>query len=259
MKAKQFLSPLFLLAFLFSCGPSANKDDVQQVNGNDTTVQEGPSALLAKFKTEKVLPFAADTSLLFHLEAGDSLGSNEVRQLTVLWPAAEILKLNEWELREFYIIDSVKTSGNYAAWCDSLTLGNTKRANAFSLEKIRLDSNTLVLLWGLSESSYEACPYSSFEKVLGTLVYKGAVSDFFVLGEYFSAGDPPVSMQRTISGKINTDSSIEVDVYQENDEDMDQPQIEVTRENYKFNIREGKIILLSEKKETPVMVKRKAD
>jgi len=215
--------------------------------------------LSAHFKTQNELPFSVDTTLLFRIVNCDSLGTNEVRQLNKNWFQHDLLSYSgtAYDVSTFYKIDSIKASGTYAAWADSLEPGNTKSSNAYAICKIEADSNTTLLIWALATMSYEACPYSSSQAVYFSLVYRDSVTQTFLLGEYVSAGDPPVSMQRTLSGKMNKDLTFELNVYEEGDEDMDQPEINITREHYEFAIKDGKIGLVKEKKEAPVAVKRK--
>lgn len=254
---KKALTILASASFLFfaSCGTPKNETENNGSSGEDSVAKLPPVA--AHFKTEKTLPCMVDTTLLLHVSTYDSLGTKEIKELTAHCSKLSIARGMEYDLAEFYKIDSVKTTGTYASWCDSLTIGNTKYSNAYALSKTRADANTTLLLWALVQSSYEACPFSSVWDAYVTVIYKGEIKETFQLAEYASFGDPPVSSQREVKGTIDKDLSITINVYEENDEDMDQPEISVTRENYVFAIKEGQLSKVSEKKEEPVKIRRK--
>lgn len=250
-----YLSRALLLAsvVLTACAEPEKKPQ----NTIPPTVQAAGPAITDKFKTLSGFPFLADTTLFFRLDACDSLGAAEVKALGANWFRHDLVSNIGWELSEFYTIDSIKAAGKYDAYCDSLDIGQTKRSNAYALGRLQPDTNTTILVWALTASSYEACPYSSSQCVYFTVINRGSVGESFRLGEYVSAGDPPVSMERIVSGRLNSDLTFELAVFAENDEDMDQPEVEVTRELYRFAIRDGRIVMLSEQKEAPRKVRRK--
>ncbi len=261
MKTNQLFNSVSLAVALlcFSCGEqrTESKEDSIKTGDSVTKVLATVIPVLDFFNKKCPLPFAVDTTLLFHLENFDSLGTNEVKALTGNWFKHDLVAGASYDIETFYKIDSVKAVGKYKEYCDSLQIGNTKYANAYAICKLQADTNTAILVWTLVSSSYEACPYSETKTVYFTIVYGGAITQTFELGEYGTYADAPVSMVRTLSGKMNTDLSFIINVYQEGDEDMDLPTIEVTKEHYEFAIKEGKISLMMEKKEAPKKVKRK--
>ncbi|HXB40475.1 MAG TPA: hypothetical protein VNZ49_08030 [Bacteroidia bacterium] len=262
MKRNIFIETTTVFAFLFfsACNsPKENKMTDAQLKATDLLAKNAEKVitLCNKFKTKNVFPYEADTTFLYKEEKNsDSLGTNEIKQLDVNWFKHDLIGGTEYDMKQFYIIDSVKTTGTYASWCDSLQPGNTKRSNAYAVCKLLPDSFATILVWTLMTSSYEACPYSSSKAVYITVVYNGSVTQSFLLGEYISAGDPPVSMHRTVTGKITADKKLEIHVYEEDDEDMDLPEIKVTKEHYEFEIKEGKINLIKEKKEKVINMKK---
>jgi hypothetical protein len=262
MKRNIFIEMVLAFAFLFfsACNsPKENKMTDVQLKANDSLTKNTKKivALCGKFKIQNSFPYKTDTTFLYKEEkSSDSLGTNEIKQLDINWFKHDLSDGVEYGLKQFYIIDSVKATGTYANWCDSLQPGNTKRSNAYAVCKLRPDSFTTVLVWTLITSSYEACPYSSSKAVYISVVYNGVIAQSFILGEYISAGDPPVSMRRIVTGKINSDKKFRINVYEEDDEDMDLPEINVTKEYYEFEIKEGKISLIKEKKEKVVNMKK---
>ena len=261
MKTNHLFTGL-LAAIIFCCfscwEPHQELTDAQLKQGDSLAKAiDGIMRLADLFKTENSFPFSADTTLLYHIENCDSLGTMEVKQLAVNWFKHDLVGGTDYDLQTFYKIDSVKAAGKYIEYCDSLQIGDTKCSNAFAICKLQPDGNTNILVWALVTSSYEACPYSDVKTVYFSVVRGGIVSQTFMLGEYMVAGDAPASMERTISGKINADLTFVMNLYMEGDEDLDLPEIEITKEHYEFAIKEGKISLMMEKKNPPKKVKRK--
>ena len=203
------------------------------------------------------LPVLVDTTFLFGIEKGDSLGGFEISALSANCYKHDLMAHLEYNLKNFFLIDSIKATGKYREYCDSLDIGMTKTSTAHALQEIQLDSNTLLLVWGLYTSSYEACPYFTTYASYFTVVYKGNVAETFLLGQYISAGDPPTAMRRTVNGKIQADGVIILDVTEINDQDMDLPEVNVIKEEYSFKIVAGEIKLVSEKKGSTQKVNRK--
>jgi hypothetical protein len=214
--------------------------------------------VIDKFKTKSTLPFLADTTLLFKVNGFDSLGTNEVLVLDTNWFRKSTISKSDYDFNQFYKIDSIKASGTYAKWCETLNIGMSKFANAYALFKIEMDTRTTILVWAMSVSSYEACPFSVETNIYCTIVHKGFITQSFMLANHLSAGDPPSMGERTISGILNNDGTFKLDSYDVS-EDLDEPFAEETREHYEFAIKDGKVSVVKEQKETPVKVARKRD
>jgi hypothetical protein len=258
MKLNQLIAFFASILLFASCNSPNRTDGTQNSVTDSTSFRDGAYAgLLEKFKAVNILAFTADTTLMFRLEKYDSLGTNEVKQLDKNWATLDSSGSEEYTMREFYQIDSIKASGNYATWCDSLQPGMTKSSNACAIARISIDDKNQLLIWGLATSSYEACPFTTAQEVYVSMLANDVLVKTFKLAEYISSADPPVAMQRMVSGTINKDLTVDLSVYQENDEDMDLPDLIVTKETYHYAIKNGKLSLLSGRKEPPVKVKRK--
>lgn len=259
MKRIFYLSATIL--FLNAC--SNNKPETD-ANTNTAAAEETPlQKTMAHFKSNNTFPFVVDTAFLNKLNSMmqpvngfDSLGTAEVKVLDAKWHTTEANNVSYYDYREFYKIDSIKASGTYKAWCEKLDIGQTKCSNAYAIQKMQLDSNTVLLVWAFTNSSYEACPYFTNQTINFTIVYKGSVSQTYYLGEYSSYGDPPVSSEITANGKLNADGSFSIDWHQVSDEDMDQPFIFVTDNHSEFIIKHGEIMKLKEDKKENVKTER---
>ena len=158
---------------------------------------------------------------------------------------------------EFYKIDSIKATGHYAKWCETLDIGMTKFANAYAICKLKIDSNTLALVWATYISSYAACPSSTSYTIYFTLVYKGNKGEVFMLGEYTTWADAPASMERTLTGKLLVDGTFEMNANEiQRDEDDSLVAATVSKAQYNFAIQCGLIKLVNEKKDSSQIIKR---
>src|ERR1035437_9420392 len=195
------------IIFLSACGNATKENTGAEKKDSLVINNKQLEKSIGLFK-EATLPFMVDTALLFRLEKGDSLGEFEIKMLTANCFKHDLLSGLEYDLNTFYKIDSIKAAGKYKQYCDSLDIGMTKFSTAHALNEIQLDENTLILVWVLRTSSYEACPYSSTYAVYFTIVYRGNVGETFLLGEYVTWADAPVAMQRTVNGKLLTDGTL---------------------------------------------------
>jgi hypothetical protein len=244
---------------LSSCGgkkEEGNKSDTAKTDGAAVyKMSPETEALAAKFPESNAFPFVADT-VLAGRKMTDSLNTAEVKLLAAKWFSHDLVREAGYSLDEFYKIDSVKATGTYAKWCDELEIGNTKYSDVYPVNKLKLNNETWVLIWEHKSASYEACPYFSSTDFYFTIVYKGVIGESFRLAEFMSAGDPPVSTMRHVTGKLYQDGKVEINVDEVNDEDMDAPEVESVKQQYVFAIADGKVAMKMEKKDEPKMIKR---
>jgi len=243
------------VVLLISCGSEENKE--LKTSADSVAANTANANVLEKwFRQSGDLPFTADSLLFSSVKTMDSLGSAEVKILAADPVKHELSGHLDYELQEFYSIDSVKATGTYLKWSETLEIGMTKFANAYAIKKVKLNDSTGILFWALSTSSYEACPYSSGITVLGTVMNKNVPGNCFYLGEIFGAGDPPVSMERNAYGTVDKEGKITIKVAEMQDEDMDQPFYDVIIEYYEFKLEGGAANLVKEDKQKPVKTPR---
>lgn len=249
-----FLSVLLLAA---ACGSNKSEDET---SSTDSTViktdslagfSEELKAMLPKFKSSIETPYAIDSTFIAQVDQYDSLDSKDVTLLAAKWFEHSISSENSYDLETFYKIDSIKAAGKYAKYVEKLDIGMTKSSNVYAVNQIQLDDKTMILVWALQYASYEACPYSSGTSIYFTIVYEGKITESFVLGETMSAGDPPVGMTRDITGKFEKDGKFSLELTEVNWDGDEEVTTETITGHYKFEISEGKVKLISEKKDKP--------
>lgn len=243
------------ITFFSFCLVSCNTEVKQENSNTDSPKSENETLikLSAIFKKELTLPLNIDSVFLAQEHLGDSLGTNEIKLLTINSFQTDSNNGMTYELGEFYKIDSIKASGTYAKWCETLDIGMTKHSNAYAIGKIVIDKNIPLLVWAFTHSSYEACPWSSGTSVFCTILNPNETGESFLLGESFGAGDAPVSMRRETYGTLNTNGSLTLNTKEVND-DADASESELTTENTEYLIKNGKVTLVKKSAKQTVKV-----
>lgn len=259
MKKLIFYLYIIITASIFTSCNSSKQDKEKETNDSAVVATNVEmQKLMDLFKDQITLPLIVDSTFLAKEKFGDSLGTNELKLLTENRFKHELMDPLEYELDDFYKIDSIKTTGTYPQWCDKLDIGMTKYANAYAAGKIELDPNTILLVWVLKIESYEACPWSSGTAVYLTPIKNGVPVETFIAGENYGAGDAPVWMIRDVYSKLNTDGTLAMSWRQEND-DADGTESEVEERKYTFSIKDGKWQSVKEDKGKPYKVPHPKD
>jgi hypothetical protein len=243
-----------LQGLCFTSCSNAGKNK-EQTDNDSTSMNADPEVqkLVSLFKTELPLPFIVDSAFLVKEHYGDSIGGKEMKLLASNVMKHDQLGSLEYDLPDFYNIDSIKATGTYTAWCETLDIAMTKFSKAEAVGKIKYTDETDLLVWMLQQSSYEACPWSNFRTVYITPVHKNKIGQTSVLGESYGAGDPPVSLHRYIYGTVNKDGSIVLDWREEHD-DMDTTFSELEKRKYDLLIKDDNISVMKELKEQLIKI-----
>ena len=243
---KKLLLFIGIIALIVSCNNSSGEKET-------TTSNIAKDTLSVLFK-EASFPIVADTNLLFKMETFDSLKSSVISVLSKHMVDEESPKEVQFNLNDYFKIDSIKTAGKYKQYCDSLTIGMTKNVVAYAIYKAKLDSNTILLAWGLHSSSYEACPNLVSNTLYYTLVTKGQIGETFCGGGVVWFADPP-SIARTITtSKLLQDGSFTTDFTNEVG-DSDSLTAEITHAKRIYLLKDGHIKFVSEKADSLVYTK----
>jgi hypothetical protein len=245
-----------LLILATSCGSSKSGDEVTATDSttvDSANVELSPEIkdLADRFQFHDAPQLIADSLFIEGIEKTDSLDSKQVLLLAAKWFDHPISNENSYDIENFYKIDSIKKAGKYAEYVSNLDIGMMKNANVYAVAQFKISEKTTVLIWALEYYSYEACPYSNGTSLNFTLLNEGVLGESFVLGEVMSAGDPPVGMTREIYGKLEHDGKFSLELIETNWDGDEEVTTEIKTEHYKFEIAEGKIKMISEKKDKP--------
>jgi hypothetical protein len=187
MKGLVFLTTILTVLLVAACS-------------NSNTEKPAEENLLFKHME---FPALVDSAYLAHADTSKPLGCMDVRQLMGNITEGKLTHGFKNAVDNFCKIDSIKKAGAYTAYVDSLDIGMTQDAHAYSLGRCRF-MDTEVLLWILTETSYEACPASSSFMLNGAFkTPQGFIS--VPLGMNFRWVDPPSAFEWQITSELMKD------------------------------------------------------
>jgi hypothetical protein len=263
MKLK-FVLPVLMLAA--SCGSNATKNeetvaDTTTLINDSLAIELSPEIkdLANRFQFHDAPQLIADSAFIEGIEKSDSLDSKHVKLLAAKWFDHPISNENSYDIESFYKIDSIKQAGKYAEYVRNLDIGMMKNSMVYAVAQFKISEKITLLIWALDYHSYEACPYSSGTSLYFTVLNEGVLGESFVLGEVMSAGDPPVGMTREIYGTLEHDGKFSLELKDINWDGNEEVITETKLEHYKFEILDGKVKLISEKKDKPKIKKQKVE
>ena len=209
---------------------------------NHNPVSENAAAQLPVFRDLKAfsLPFSVDTNFILNADTSRKLSYTEVRALGQDFLKDEYSRELYYSFNEFCKIDSLKKSNAYAAYVDSLDIGMTKDAVAFKLGYIVLKNNALMLVWAITNSSFEACPVFSGTRIIGSYRQPGGSYTHVLLGDKSYWADPPSTYGRTLTTEIGRDEKFNIEGLGVND-DMDMPGEANTKTKLQLQAENGEL------------------
>jgi len=242
---------LILIPVLFSCGETKNINETSTEIKNDTVgIINASSAISFDDKLFKQLqfPLLIDTTFIQKCDTNERVTYELVRHLGSEILKHEVFNSLSYQMNTFCEIDSLKQDGTYEDYVKKLDIGMTKTSIAFRIGMLSLANNSKLFLWGIESSSYEACPFHSGKTIVATFVNENKINTHFIIGELFSAGDPPSMMNKEINSQLLLDGKIEIKCITIND-DIDVPGEETTTELLKLSYSGGKIVVEDFKRE----------
>ena len=216
---KTVISFVICSIFLLSCSSEESKGkeklvvetaDVMTEESTQEVIQKTvvyPSGLLSKQEKLKTinLPFKSDSTYLRKFKSGKEMSDSELKILLSNFQTSE--KYDEGYAYDVVRMNWLKKVSQYEEYTENLDLAQLKNATAHWLGKIEKGDSALIL-WSVSYSSYEACPYYTGNEIFSSLIKDGIVLKSYRIGGFSSAGDPPVSFESFENFTINEDFSI---------------------------------------------------
>ncbi len=189
---KKYYSIFFLLISIFACSPNKPADNKGEVK--DSTVSVSSSG--------KLFPILVTDSTM---KDSFPLSSSFVRKYIL--PLGDKIKEN-WTVNDFLQIDSLKAAGKYQEYVAHLDIGQTKESSAWIYDTLSYSTGKLVV-WGITYSSYEACPSFSGKNIfITTISNDDKYQNTIKLLELSGFADPPVYSNITGQCMIKADLSI---------------------------------------------------
>jgi hypothetical protein len=245
---KNYVYLLGILIFV-SCG---NKDETiaEKTITADTAVVETQSSFPFDEKDFRLLPLPIrlDTLFVQTVDTNKRITYQQIRQLGVNFLEGELGDGMVYDINEFAQIDSLKQSGGYKKYLEKLDIGMTKTCIAYKVCLLNLPKNNKLFIWGITNASYEACPFFSGTLLIGTFVNKNKEATLFNIAEISGGGDPPSMMDTKTEAKISTDGKIEIACTVTSD-DLDTPGVGIEKKTFTLESNENGISVTDTKKE----------
>ncbi len=230
MKNIVSLAAAFFILTLVSCGgykPSARQ-----------------SKFGAEFKKELSAPLTIDSAFINNLDTLEALGGGLLEDLKKDSLNTDISGDIRSSVQGCILIDRLKQQGRYQNYLDSLDIGMLKNAMAFTIGKIKVGDRFL-LLWGINESSYDACPLYSGTSIIASWPTNDGGFTHIVAAEMYDAADAPLALWRRTSSTLgSSEISVFSVTYTENAETEEGPKLKETKKMI-LKIDEGALKLES--------------
>ncbi len=242
---------IYLVSILFfvSCGNKEQTITDNAVKADSSAIENTPSFVFNNkdFK-ELSAPLNIDTTFIQKVDTNSRITYQQIRQLGVNFISGELGDGLVYDINEFAQIDSLNQSGGYRAYLEKIDIGMTKTCIAYKVGVVNLNANNKLFIWGITNASYEACPYFSGTLLIGTFVNEKNIATSFDLAEISGAGDPPATMSTEMTSKITGDGKIEVTSVVTND-DLDLNGLGKEKKVFKIEVSGAEIIVKDKKTE----------
>jgi hypothetical protein len=239
---------LISILILTSCG---NKDQVISENTKSTdsaNAQTSSFPFLEKDFKQLSFPLNLDTLFIQTVDTTNRITYQQVRELGVNFLKGELGDGMVYDIKEFAQIDSLKQSGGYKAYLEKIDIGMTKTCIAYKVGVLNFPRNSKLFIWGITNASYEACPFFSGTLLIGTYVNENKQATLFNIAEISGGGDPPSMMNTVTTSKITEDGKIEISYVITND-DLDLKGEGIEKTVFKLEANGNGITLVDSKKE----------
>ena len=211
-----------LLIIVLSCSESKKDDKIEVIKQtvakkdsikNQTIVQKDTInpiqlSVFNKIDTLFSLPFSIDSIFIDIVQTNNykidtsTLSTDEVIFLTTSLKDDLPNSNLDIYLKDFYKLDSLIKENKYDEYIEQIDIGMMMYCNAYITGELNLSDTTKIVLWSLSFSTYEACPFSYGTIILGTLFYKNNLTNTIQLGEATGGGDAPIYWETLVYSSI---------------------------------------------------------
>ena len=250
----------FLVIFLISsCGPEKEKTEEKTTNNDSISkvkidvdtlilIEEDlnrPKIEISELlsKTDLILdrPINFDSTFIAdYVPIGEeeeyNLSYKEANYLKYSFAESPITDMASYDINTFVYLDSMLKEGGYEEYQNNLDLGQARYSQANVIGKVKINSQTMLIVWSTDYATYEACPYGEGTCVFGTVFTNEVATNTLLLAETSSGGDAPVWGATNIKSEL-VDSSLtlmKVSVWGEEDYDSGEEIIEEEKEKEEF-------------------------
>jgi hypothetical protein len=183
------MASLLCMMLLFSCCGHKQPNEKQK-------------RIIAGFGPGRPLPLKIDSSFIAGLDTLEAMTIADLEEFNRDSADKNLAGDLKNSIRGCMLIEKLKQSGRYENYVDSLTIGMLKDAMAFRIGAIKTKDNFPILLWGINESSYDACPFYWGVSIIASYPLEKGGYAHILVGEDYSAGDPPSLMRKRTNSEI---------------------------------------------------------
>ncbi len=218
----KYLSFFLLFVLVSSCSETASSG-----NSNET-IAEDPALYELILNLPKGEYPIIDSAFLARPDTNyTSLHAHHVEELlTELYTIGELNLLYD-SPKDFIKIDSIKKAGQYDTYLENLDIAMLRDARAFAIQKTNLKGDFQGMLWGITYSSYEACPAYSGTDLFFSFMAEGNLQRTLQVGSCYGVIDPPSAFSSIIHSRFRADDLLvqitqkEIDLgYMEDEEEV---------------------------------------
>ncbi len=188
-----------------------DSSDIESVE-NEMVISVELENILLKSDTTYSTPFSLDSNFVTELDDTDEekkrLSNQDVQFLSQNLVKNEPTDWSKYAITSFIEVDSMRLMNTYEAYVESIDIGMIQEADAYFNSKVVINDNAYLLLWSISYSTYEACPYASGTVIYGTFIYDNEAINTVTLGESSGGGDAPYWGTTFITSQINSTSIV---------------------------------------------------
>lgn len=224
------LSVIAIICFFYSCEATNNQTSANIENTVETVIVDKSqiSVINELIEEQSEFPVYLDSNLfkVFN-DSQPSLPVSFIEQALNTFNGGEY---EDYYLKQYLFIDSLKVNGVYDSY--PWDIGMIMYTNSFAIDTLTTLDSFDIILWGLKESTYEACPYGDYSIIYGTVFNKkDSALGTFSLAEKSYGGDPPAFGSTTNYAVLDKDLTLTQELVQINGEDLEDEMIsDTTRE-----------------------------
>jgi hypothetical protein len=218
-------------------------DEIKPIEKKKT---ENETGFLTDFK-----PFLSEDSLLLDsafietITTFPFLNSEYVRSFEAVLIDKKLSEYNHRFLNDYFMLDSIKRNHQYSDYLSKISLGQVQESVANALYQIELQDGSILLLWSLTHSSYEADPFTYGTEIYATSYINDVAKQTILVAEAVYSMDPPMFYLETIyANYANNVFSLKKHIESGEQQDEENVVYEInTRSSFKIRITENKFSL----------------
>jgi hypothetical protein len=143
----------------------------------------------------------------------------------------------KYYINDFIRIATAKNEGKYQEFEKSLDIGMTKDADCHAIGRLEYGDSLGIIIWKISFSSFEACPFYSGTHVLGSFYSKGKLIKTYQLATVDAGSDPPMGFVARKKVYLDANGFMKIDFFSQSMEEEVIIETEKTEKKFFINTK----------------------